>query len=82
MSDSATPWTVAHQASLSMGFPTQHYWIALPLPPPGDIPNPGTEFASPASSALVVRFFTAEPLENGHIYTTIYKTDSSLEAAI
>ena len=35
---SATPWTVAHQAPLSMGFPRQEYWSGLPLPTPGDLP--------------------------------------------
>ena len=30
-----TPWTVAHQAPLSMGFPRQEYWNGLPLPPKG-----------------------------------------------
>ena len=34
-----TPWTVAHQALLSMGFPRQEYWSGLPFPPPGDLPN-------------------------------------------
>ena len=33
------PWTVAHQAPLSMGFPRQEYWRGLPFPSPGDIPN-------------------------------------------
>ena len=41
MSDSATPWTVAHQAPLSMGFPSQEYWSGLSFPPPGDPPDPG-----------------------------------------
>ena len=36
-----TPWTVAHQAPLSMGFPRQEYWSGLPCPSPGDLPNPG-----------------------------------------
>jgi len=35
------PWTVAHQAPLSMGFPRQEYWSELPLPTLGDLPNPG-----------------------------------------
>ena len=39
----ATPWTVAHQAPLSMGFPRQEYWNGLPFPSPGDIPDPGIE---------------------------------------
>ena len=37
----ATPWTVAHQAPLSMGFSRQEYWSGLPFPPPGDLPDPG-----------------------------------------
>ena len=48
----ATPWTVARQAPLSMGFPRQEYWNELPFPPPGDLPNPGIEFTSPESPAL------------------------------
>ena len=43
----ATPWTVAHQAPLSMGFPRQEYWSGLPFPFPGDLPNPGIEPESP-----------------------------------
>ena len=34
------PWTVACQTSLSMGFPWQKYWSGLPLPSPGDLPDP------------------------------------------
>ena len=37
----ATPWTVAHQAPLSMGFPRQEYWSGFPFPSPGDLPYPG-----------------------------------------
>ena len=47
VSDSATPWTVAHQAPPSMGFSRQEYWIGLPFPSPGDLPDPGIEFRSP-----------------------------------
>ena len=43
-----TPWTVAHQAPLSMGFSRQEYWSGLPFPSPGDLPDPGIEPASPA----------------------------------
>ena len=53
-----TPWTVAHQAPLSMGFSRQEYWSGLPFPPPRDLPNPGIE---PSSPALASRFFTTEP---------------------
>ena len=46
-----TPWTVARQAPLSMGFPRQEYWNGLPFPPPGDLPDPGIETVSPALQA-------------------------------
>ena len=39
MSDSATPWTVARQALLSVGFSRQEFWSGLPFPSPGDLPN-------------------------------------------
>ena len=44
----ATPWIVACQAPLSMGFPRQEYWGVLPVPSPGDLPDPGTKPVSPA----------------------------------
>ena len=47
----ATPWAVAHQAPLSMGFPRQECWRALTFPYPGDLPDPGIK---PVSSALQV----------------------------
>ena len=50
-----TPWTVARQAPLSMGFSRQEYWSGLPCPPPGDFPDPGVE---PTSPALVGGLFT------------------------
>ena len=52
MSDSVTPWTVAHQAFLSMEFSRQEYWNGLPFLTPGDRPNPGIKPASLASPAL------------------------------
>ena len=45
-----TPWTVALQAPLSMGFSRQEYWSGLPFPP-GDLPDPGIEPGSPALQA-------------------------------
>ena len=45
----ATPWTIARQASQSMGFSRQEYWNGLPFPSPRDLPNPGIK---PRSSAL------------------------------
>ena len=47
----ATPWTVARQTPLSMGFSRQGYWSGLPFPSPGDLPDPGIEPRSPASQA-------------------------------
>ena len=46
-----TPWTVAYQAPLSMGFSRQEYWSGLPFPSPGDFPDPGIESGSPALQA-------------------------------
>ena len=54
----ATPWTVAHQAPLSLGFSRQEYWSRLPFPPPGDLCNPGIKPVSLASTALVGGSFT------------------------
>ena len=54
----ATPWTVAHWAPLSMGFPSQEYWSGLPFPSPGDLPNPGIK---PKSPALQAEALTSEP---------------------
>ena len=47
----ATPWTVAHQASLPMEFSRQEYWSGLPFPSPGYLPDPGIELESPALQA-------------------------------
>ena len=58
MSDSfATPWTVAHQAPLSMRFPRREHWSGLPFPYQGDLPDPGIEPSSPAWGG---GFFTTE----------------------
>ena len=47
----ATPWTLAYQAPLSMGFSRQEYWNELLFPSPGDLPDPGIEPRSPALRA-------------------------------
>ena len=47
----ASPWTVAHQAPLSMRFPRQEYWSGLTFPSPGDLPDPGIETVSPELQA-------------------------------
>ena len=55
----ATPWTVAYQGSLSMGFSRQEYWSGLPFPPPGDLSHPEIE---PVSPPLAGRFFTTRAI--------------------
>ena len=62
----ATPWTVAGQASLSMGFSRQEYWSGLPFPSPGDLPNPGIE----PRSALQAD--SSPPELRGKPHTNIY----------
>ena len=52
-----TPWTVARQTPLSMGFPRQEYLKELPFLSPGDLPDPGIEYAS---LAMAEGFFTTE----------------------
>ena len=46
-----TPWTIAHQAPLFMGFSSQKYWSGLPILSPGNLPNPGIKLMSPALQA-------------------------------
>ena len=53
-----SPWTVARQAPLSLGFSRQEYWSGLPCPPLGDHPDPETE---PVSPALAAGLLTTEP---------------------
>ena len=56
VSDSfVTPWTVTHQAPLSIGFPGQEYWSGLPFPSPRDLSNPGIEPQSPALRQQVLK---------------------------
>ena len=45
------PWTVAHQAPLSVGFSRQEYWSGLPFPSLGDVPDSGIKPGSPALQA-------------------------------
>ena len=45
------PWTVSHQALLSIGLSIQEYWSGFPFPSPGDLPNPGFDPGSPALQA-------------------------------
>ena len=73
VSDSfVTPWTVGHQAPLSMGFSKKEYWTGLPFPSPEDFPDPRIK---PVSPELSGRFFTPEPPGKPicvFIYTHLY----------
>ena len=60
VSDSVTPWTVACQAPLSMGFSRQEYWGGLPFSSAGDLPNLGLE---PESPVLWADSLPSEPIE-------------------
>ena len=66
----ATPWSVAHQASLSMRFPRLESWTGLPLPSPGDLPNPGIKPASLAPPALAGGFFSTCTTWEAHSIST------------
>ena len=57
----ATPWTAAHQAPLSVGFPRQEYWSMLSFLPPGDLPDLGMKPPSPVSPTLAGGSWTTEP---------------------
>ena len=56
-----TPWTVAFQAPLSVGFPRQEYWSGLPFPSPGDLSDPGIQ---PGSPTLQADYLPSEPPGN------------------
>ena len=62
----ATPWTVAHQAPLSVGFSRQEYWSGLPFPSPGDLPDPGIKPRSPVLQADSLQTeLRGKPLKQG-----------------
>ena len=80
MSSSCDPlWTIASQAPLSMGFSRQVHWSGLPFPPPGNLPDPGSE---PTSPALAGGFFTTEPpgKPTYSIYNSFIHNCQNLEA--
>ena len=58
---SVTPWTIVHQALLSMEVFRQEYWRGLPFPTPGDLPDPGIKPMSLASPALAGESLTTAP---------------------
>ena len=77
MSDSATAWTVACQAPLSMGFSRQDHWNGLPCPLPGDSPNPAIEPESRVFPTMAGGFFTTEPPGFFNLLQTIQLTLAS-----
>ena len=68
------PWTVAHQAPLSISAPRQEYWNGLPFSSPGDLPNPEIELVSPA---LAGRLFTTEPPGKPTVYSKVHKSTAT-----
>ena len=68
----ATPWTIAYQAPLSVGFSRQEYWSGLPFPSPGGLPNPGIE---PGYPTLQTGSLPSEP--SGKL---VYQTVKNLPA--
>ena len=77
---SVTPWSVAPQAPLSMGFSWQKCWSGLPCPPSGDLPHPGLEPESPKSPALAGRFFTTSATWEAQ--NNKWRTNSSLPLSL
>ena len=75
MSNSATPWTVAHQAPLATGFSRQEHWSESPCPSPGDLPDPGVK---PGSPALQVDALPSEPPGKltGYLNVELFQTVS------
>ena len=68
----ATPWTVALQALLSMGFSRQEYWSGLPCSPPGGLPDPGIKPAPLKSPELAGRFLTTSATwETSNLYNVV-----------
>ena len=69
----ATPWTVAYQAPLSVGFSRQEYWSGVPFPPPGDLPKPGIEPTSVISCiGRQVLLLLAPPVGNPYLWISLF----------
>ena len=66
-----TPWTIAYQASPSMGFSRQEYWSGLPFPSPGDIPDPGIKPRAPKLQADAYPLSHQGSPKTWYIYTII-----------
>ena len=75
-----TPWTAARQAPLSLGFSRQEHWIGLPFPPPGALPDPGTEPASHASLACPA--LQVGSLPRNHLGNRAFKQFLNMQALL
>ena len=75
----ATPWTVAYQAPLSMGFSRQQYWSGLPFLSPRDLPNPGIE---PGSPALQTDALPSEPPGKSNLFQVDHYYESVMGEAL
>ena len=71
----AAPWTVAHQAPLSMRLSRLEYWSGLLFSPLGDLRDPGIKNTSPVSRALAGRFFTTKLSGKSYIYIYIHTVE-------
>ena len=78
----ATPWTEAHQAPLSMGFPRQEYWNGLPFASPEDLPDPGIEPVFPVSSALQADSSPAESSGKSLVYRVHSETSCQVALVV
>ena len=77
----ATPWTVEHQAPLSMGFSWQEYWSVLPFPLQGNLPDPGIEPMSPALQvdSLLLRHQGSLNIDSQWFFRLLHMDDSDDE---
>ena len=71
VSDSATPWTLAHQVLLSMKFSRQEYWSGLSFPSLGNLPDSGIKLQPPA---LQAESLPSEPPGSGSTYMQVFAT--------
>ena len=87
---SATLWTIAWQAPLSMGFSRQGYQSGLPCPPPGNLPNPGIELRSPHCRQILYHLsrqgipqtILTNDNSKSHLYSTSKRMEILMHATI
>ena len=72
-----TPWTVAYQASPSMGFSRQEYWSRLPFSSPGHLPDPGIEPRSPAPRGSSWKLTSVKAQDSNGALELVFKPNSA-----